>query len=195
MGELRDAMVNYRNAAGAVDNEGPGVEQMTSALDSMGPILTEISKSITFPCPEGTTCVTDREALDMELDTMGLISNLTAAEIQGTWVRNWQACLTHALKFRIEISLLRVEFLCGANVPYIREARDAQQVGLDIFNEGDYPLALEYYADDERRCMMIDIYNRCIVPEPSAWVEDEDGNSVPPDVYDLPEVCEPEEDE
>jgi PKD repeat protein len=195
MGALRDGLVNYRNAAGNAANTGPGVEQTTSAVNSMAPILEEMAKSITFPCPEGTTCVTDREALDMELRSMELVAQLTAAAAQGVWVRNWQACLTHALKFRIEISLLRVEFLCGANLPYIREARNIQSIGLDMFNDGDYPLALEYYADDERRCMMIDIYNRCIVPEPSAWIPDEDGNMLPPAVYDLPEVCEDEEED
>ncbi len=195
IGGLRDEMVNYRNAAGAAGNPGPGVEQMSSAVDTVGPILTDVAKSVTFPCPEGTTCVTDREALDMELETMSLVKSLTAAEVQGVWVRNWQACLTHALKFRIEISLLRVEFLCGANIPYVREARDIQRIGLDIFDEGNYPLALEYYADDERRCMMIDIYNRCIVPEPAAWVEDQDGNRVAPAVYDLPDVCEQDDDD
>jgi PKD repeat protein len=190
---LRDGLTNYRNTAGNADSPGPGVEQTTAAIASMGDIVTEAGKSITFPCPEGETCVTDREALDMELRTMELIGRLTSAEAQGVWVRNWQACLTHAIKFRIEISLLRVEFLCGANLPYIREARNIQRLGLEMFDEGNYPLALEYYADDERRCMMIDIYNRCIVPEPGAWIPDEDGNRVPPAVYDVPNICEEDE--
>ena len=31
------------------------------------------------------------------------------------------------------------------------EARQVQRVGLDIFDDSDYPLALEYYATDERK--------------------------------------------
>jgi len=195
MSGLRDGITNYRNAAGNVDTPGPGVQQATAAVTSMGPILEEISKSLIFPCPEGVDCVTDHEALTMELRSMELIGDLTAAAAQGVWVRNWQACLTHAIKFRIEISLLRVEFLCGANVAYIREARNVQSIGLDIFDDGDYPLALEYYAQDERRCMMIDIYNRCIVPEPAARVLNDADELVAPPVYDVPAECQEEEEE
>ena len=87
--------------------------------------------------------------------------------------------------------MLRVEFLCGANIPYIREARNVQSVGLDIFDDGDYPLALEYYATDDRKCMMIDIYNRCITVQ--ARELNEDGEFVPPAAIDVPEICEPED--
>ena len=128
----------------------------------------------------------------MELQAMSLVHELNEAEAEGVWVRNWQACLTHAVKFRIEISLLRVEFLCGANIPYVREARQVQRVGLDIFDDGDYPLALEYYATDERKCMMMDIFNRCITVQ--ARVRNEAGELVAPERVELPEFCD-EEDE
>ena len=124
---------------------------------------------------------------------MSLVHELNTAEAEGVWVRNWQACATHAVKFRIEISLLRVEFLCGANLPYIREARQVQSVGLDIFDDGNYPLALEYYATDERKCMMLDIFNRCITVQ--ARVRNADGELVRPEPVELPEVCQEEEED
>ena len=141
--------------------------------------------------------MTDLEALDMELDAMSLAEQLTTAEAEGVWVRNWKNCLTMGLRFRIEVSLLRVEFLCGQNVPYVREARQVQQVGLDMVDEGRFGAALQYYATDERRCMMIDIYNRCIVPQTTvpSDPQDPDSEQVKPDPYDVPNFCEPEEEE
>ena len=50
-----------------------------------------------------------------------------------------------------------------------------QSVGLELFDEGNYPAALEYYNDDERRCTMIDIYNRCITVQ--VRLPDADGTS------------------
>ena len=78
---LRDAMLNYRNAAGG-DDPGPGVEEVNAAHVTMGPILTAVNLPITFPCPEGTRCVTDREALDMELQAMSLVHELNEAEAE-----------------------------------------------------------------------------------------------------------------
>ena len=191
---LRDAMVNYRNTAGAQADPGPGVDATSDAIEAMGPILDRIALPITFPCPEGTVCVSDLQALEMELQMMELVDRLVATAGEGVWVRNWQACLTNVVKFRIEISLLRVEDLCGANVAYIREARQMQSVGLELFDEGNYPAALEYYNDDERRCTMIDIYNRCITVQ--VRLPDADGNfTIRPDRLEVPNYCEEEEGE
>ena len=171
---LRDAMVNYRNTAGAQANLARVSMQRLMRSRRWVPFWTGSLCPSPSPCPEGTVCVSDLQALEMELQMMELVDRLVATAGEGVWVRNWQACLTNIVKFRIEISLLRVEDLCGANVAYIREARQMQSVGLELFDEGNYPAALEYYNDDERRCTMIDIYNRCITVQ--VRLPDADGN-------------------
>ena len=105
--------------------------------------------------------------------------------------------MTMGLRFRIELSLLRVEFLCGANTPFVREARQVQQVGLDMVDEGRFGAALQYYATNDRRCLMMDIYNQCIVPQTTVPADpaDPDGEQVNPTPIDLPEYCAPPEED
>ncbi|MEE2787443.1 MAG: PKD domain-containing protein [Myxococcota bacterium] len=197
-GNMRDEWTNYRNAAGSADDPGPGADQASTCMATLSDdILPNASKPVTFPCEGDQDCVTDREALDMELNAMSLIDEITELEAQGVWVRNWKTCMTMGLRFRIELSLLRVEFLCGANTPFVREARQVQQVGLDMVDEGRFGAALQYYATNDRRCLMMDIYNQCIVPQTTVPADpaDPDGEQVNPTPIDLPEYCAPPEED
>ena len=93
-----------------------------------------------------------------------------------------------ALKFRIEMSMKRVEFVCGVNLELPRRARAVQKSGLDMVDRGDYPSALAYYAGEERSCLMIEVYNDCIVPNVRE-ANDEGVFDVPLVPWDVPAFC------
>ena len=185
---MKADLQQYINEANANATPGPGGDDVNGALNTLTDMLDLLNKPIRDPCPEGVDCVTDREALEMELKAMDLVKQLVLAEGSGVWVRNWQTCLTMGLKFRIEMSMQRVEFVCGVNLELPRRARAVQKLGLDLVDAGDFPGALEYYADEERTCLMVEIYNECIVP--LIREEDAEGNfTVPLDPYDQPAFC------
>ena len=66
-----------------------------------------------------------------ELKAVELANELTAIAESGVYGRNWQHCLVLLVKFRIELSILRVEYACGANTAVSVRARQQQRTGLD----------------------------------------------------------------
>jgi hypothetical protein len=104
------------------------------------------------------------DALDNEMLLMDLIDALYDAAGEGVYVRQWQNVLLLAVKFRIELSLLRVENVCGLFSPTSRNARAIQASGLELFEAGQRDAALQYYIDPDQRCFMVRVYNDCLVP-------------------------------
>lgn len=162
---LRADMQAYADTGVGANDTGPARQEVLDALDAMDDILALSSYSVQNPCPPGERCVTDIEALRMEIFAMELADALLAAQSIGAWSRNWQNCLVLAIKFRIELSILRVQSVCGAfdRASTVR-ARAVQQVGLDLVERGQNAAALEYYIDNDRQCFMVEILNECLAP-------------------------------
>ena len=191
--DMKSEMQQYVNEASAAASPGPGSDDVNGGMNMLTEMMSLAVKPLRDPCPQGVDCISDREALEMELDAMDLVKQLTLAETRGVWVRNWQTCLTMALKFRIEMSMKRVEFVCGVNLELPKRARTVQKVGLDMVTAGDYPGALQYYAGDDRTCLMVEVYNQCIVPNVRG--EDDEGNfTLPLDPLDTPAFCADDDD-
>lgn len=185
---LRADLQAYVDAGAGINDVGPARDEIDQAVDALDNILALVGLSIQNPCPEGERCVTDIEALRLEIDAMQLADSLLAAQSVGAWTRNWQNCLVLAVKFRIELSILRVESVCGRfdRASTVR-ARQVQQVGLDLIEAGQNAAALEYYIDAERQCFMIEVLNVCLAPNtngPSGMqngADDETPNVLYPD--------------
>ena len=164
------------------DDIGPGRSQVSDAIQVLESMRALQAKRVINPCPPDEECVTDQEALEMEILAMDLVRALDAAANAGAFSRIWQQHLVLLLKFRIELSLLRVEFLCGRFNRYAQLARERQTAGLEMVDDGDNAAALAFYVDNDTRCLMIETYNGCIVPaEPEA------------DEVDVPDECAEEE--
>ena len=66
------------------------------------------------------------------------------------------------MALRVELSILRVESVCGANSPVAARARRSQAVGLEMLDAGAFEDALRYYTDRGRYCLLIETYNECL---------------------------------
>ncbi len=146
------------------ETPGPGRDAISTALETLEEIRELQEHRVINPCPQEERCVTDQEAVEVELLGMQLVSNLTAAAVAGAYTRIWQEHLVHMLKFRIELSILRVEFVCGRNSRYAQESRNRQEDGLTLVNENESGEALAYYIHNTTRCLIIEVYNGCLVP-------------------------------
>ncbi|MCB9538634.1 MAG: PKD domain-containing protein [Myxococcales bacterium] len=158
-------MQDYITSGADQGRLGPARAEVQAAQDLLGEIRTLQIKSVRNPCPEGAECVSDEEAMDMELKAVELNKALDAIASKGGYVRNWQACMVETIKFRIELSILRVEFACGRNTAVSQRARQVQSVGLEMVDNGDLAEALDYYNDPARSCLIIQTYNECLVPQ------------------------------
>jgi hypothetical protein len=155
------AMDAYHAEATSLADPGPGAANVERALDVSRRVLGYVQQPIGILCQQGS-CITDRDALQMELEAMDLVGDLTDASEAGAWSRNWQACLVRALRFRIELSALRLEYVCGTTNPVVLTVRDHQAIGLRHVNAGHLEAALEYYARPEQRCVAVAAYNECL---------------------------------
>ncbi len=165
---------------GGNERPGPARAEIQEAIQVLAAIRDLQGFRVINPCPDGARCVTDGEALQLELVAMDLVRDLDAAANRGAYSRIWQQHLVLMLKFRLELSILRVEFVCGANSQYSLLARERQATGLRLVEENRPLDALAFYIDDETRCLMIDVYNGCLSPQ--------DPEENPP--IDVPAACE-----
>ncbi|MCA9544516.1 MAG: PKD domain-containing protein [Myxococcales bacterium] len=179
LGGLAREWQDYLNAGAA---DGPGRAELQRALDLLEQLRPLVAKEIGLEC-EGEACLTDRESLDLQLMLMDLVGELFAAADQGVYVRNFQNLLTLGIKFRVEVAILRIEFVCGANTALPRAAREQQRILLDLVARGENATALLFYIAPERRCLVVREYNECIVVQLPA-----DNAAV-----DYPPLCESEE--
>ena len=185
--DLRPALLAMREelhayvAKGLPADPGPGRDDINAIL----PVLDDVIDLQALPlgpiCPENMRCISDREALELELIATEIVRDLEVAGNGGSWVRQWQSCLVLTLKFRIELSIQRVEFVCGANNAISRRARQVQDAGLNLVSQDRDADALSYYADIDQQCTMIEVHDQCLVP---AFPDDHlpyDGNVVCPE--------------
>jgi PKD repeat protein len=161
--ELQTELTAYINEGNPADL-GPG----RAAVNTANTLITQqimplMRQRIGLVC-DGQACITDVDALRNELLLMDLINSLFTAQSQGAYVRNWQHFIMLAVKFRIELSLLRVDSVCGAFNPVAREARRQQAVGLNYITQFRYEEALQFYVGNDIRCLVIRTYNNCLVP-------------------------------
>lgn len=155
---------DYIDTGVGAGDVGAARGELIEALDALRDILSLAGFSVQNPCPPGERCVTDIEALRLEIWAMELADSLLAAQAIGAWTRNWQNCLVLAIKFRIELSILRVASVCGAFSPYTVRAREVQGDGLRLVEQGQNAAALEYYIANDRQCFMHEILNTCLSP-------------------------------
>lgn len=190
---LRGDMQAYANTGVGANDVGPARAEILAAVDAMDDIGALVGFSVQNPCPPGERCVTDIEALRMEIYAMELAEALLAAQSIGAWTRNWQNCLVLAIKFRIELSILRVQSVCGEfdRASTVR-ARAVQQVGLRLVEQGQNAAALEYYIDNDRQCFMHEILNTCLAPVING--QNPDGSNIQPNAPgdETPNVLYPE---
>ena len=174
--DLRDEMNRYVASGVDDDDTGVGRDDVQNAANTLTEMIAIARLPVQFPCPDGTRCVTDREAYEMEVAAMDLIESLTLAGNNGVWVSNWQNCLVSVLRFRIELSLLRVESICGRGKVFVQQARNAQSTGLEMISEFRYPAALDFYREEEQRCLMAEVFNGCFTNNVIIYGDDIDGD-------------------
>ncbi|MFN3198136.1 MAG: PKD domain-containing protein [Bradymonadia bacterium] len=147
-----------------LDLTGPGRESVIDALVTLRDIQTRLAVPVGVEC-EDELCIGDRDALELVLDLMDLSSSLYGANTEGVYVRNWQACLAEAVRFRTGLSEMRLEFICGPNNPVTLQVKVLRESGLRLLNERDDVVgALELFQARSTRCTAIWSYNECLVP-------------------------------
>ena len=86
---------------------------------------------------------------------------------------HWQSCLVEYLRFRIEASLVAVKSWCGQFNPLYLKAKEIFSEGEALLVEQDDIVgALDFYSNKAQRCLMLDVYNKCLVrvdPESQAY--------------------------
>ena len=158
---LSTELLAYRDAGGA--NPSPGHDEVDTALRSLATIRLLASKNFDLRCV-GPDCLTDAESLQLQLAMMDLVGEFFAAARQGVYVRSWQNLLVLAIKFRVEVSVLRLEDVCGHFTPVVLSVRAQQSTLLSMVDREENEAALSFYMSSERRCLAIRAYNECIVP-------------------------------
>lgn len=197
LSQLRQELESYYLSSGlSLDGQGeadPRVNGLESVLETLN-LLTPIQEAMAFQIGEclglgeGEECpfLAERESLDLQLSLMDLVSQLFSAGDQGIFVRNAQKMLTLAVRFRVEVDLLRVERECGPFSPYPLAARAQQAVMEQLLDQGQDDAALLFYIAPERRCLAIEQYNECAVPAYNR-IRTEDEHL---ELFPYPELCE-----
>ncbi len=191
LGQLAADMENYI-AAGGADDPGPARPEVAEALATLERIRILQTLDVSISCDIEQNCVSDEQALDLELMAAKLAEDLQTAAVMGAWTREWQNCLVLTLKFRLELSIMRIEHVCGAHGSISANARDLQTTGLDLVEAGQDNAALDYFMAPEQRCEMTRVYNRCLaenMPEvnPSRGFESDCVNNQCAEDYDCRE--------
>jgi hypothetical protein len=159
---LGGELMAYRDAGGAGD-PAPGHAEVDQAMRTLNTIRALAAKDIGLEC-QGPDCITDQESLNMQLSLMDLVGQMFAAARQGVYVRGWQNLLVLVIKFRVELSVVRLENVCGAFTPVVLSIRSHQRTLLAMVAREENEAALSFYTSPERRCLAIRGYNECIVP-------------------------------
>ncbi len=149
-------------AAGGPNDPGAGRVELAVAVELSRNVQRLMAMPLAILCEPGA-CISDQEALHNELLMMELISQLYETASTGTYVRTWQHIVMLVIRFRVEASLLRVEYQCGPYSPLSLLARQSQAIGLAYIDEGRNDEALNYYRHADRKCLMVRTYNQCLV--------------------------------
>ncbi|MCB9523022.1 MAG: PKD domain-containing protein [Myxococcales bacterium] len=178
--ELQDALrqlsgrfTDYLETGAAGDDWGPGWQQTHDTRDDLAEFIRLVTFRVGSECEEDQyRCITDSEALDLLLEGVSLVRQMSLARAQGVYTRNWQSCVMLGLKFRTELSILRTEFACGRFDWTSQRVRQLQSVGLGLVEQGRIAEALDFYGDPEMQCVMRETYNQCLVqryPGANRW--------------------------
>lgn len=160
------------------NNDAPGRARILDAIENLDVILERAALRMVYGC-EGDDCSDNENALLIELEAMDLIAALQAANVNGAYVMSWQSCLVEYLRFRIEASLVQVRAQCGIFNPLYLKADETFKEGEAILiEENDIIGALGFYSSDDQRCLILDVYNKCLARA--------DANTEP---YPYPNVC------
>ena len=162
LGIMAAEMTAYRDAGGA-GPASPGRAEIDLALRTLTSIRALVGKDIGLNC-DGPNCITDQESLELQLSLMDLVGQMFAAARQGVYVRAWQNVLVLVIKFRVELSVVRLENVCGAFTPVVLSIRSHQRTLLAMVAREENEGALSFYTSPERRCLAIRGFNECIVP-------------------------------
>ncbi|MFN3198797.1 MAG: PKD domain-containing protein [Bradymonadia bacterium] len=160
-------------------NSAPGRAQAIDALGQLRDIQRLLSNRIDIGECADAACLSDRDALSLLLNLMDLANSMVEAYNDGTYVRTWQACMIEAVKFRTELSEMRMQYVCGLNNPYVQEVSVARTAGMELVNDGNVIGALDYFRSRDIRCLAIRGYNKCLVPRYPAVNQE----------YERPEFC------
>jgi hypothetical protein len=176
LASMRAEMVDYANRG--ANNDAPGRARILDAVENMDVILERAALRMIYGCTEDD-CSDNENALLIELEAMDLIAALQAANVNGAYVMAWQSCLVEYLRFRIEASLVQVRAQCGLLNPLYLKADEVFKEGEAILVEdNDIIGALGFYSSNEQRCLILDVYNKCLSRV--------DQNTDP---YPYPDVC------
>ncbi|MCB9547572.1 MAG: PKD domain-containing protein [Myxococcales bacterium] len=130
LSDMAADLTGYINAGGGND-PGPGRAEVQAAQATFAGIRGLQTEDVGVDCQgrDDLSCINDFDALTLELDAMSLAQELDVAGTRGVWTRNWQSCLVNTVKFRIELSVSRLEYACGRFHRISLTARQKQAVG------------------------------------------------------------------
>ncbi|MGK0357976.1 MAG: hypothetical protein ACI9U2_000259, partial [Bradymonadia bacterium] len=135
---LVDLLADMTRYAQIEAGAAPGADDVNVAAGDFTVILDYQRQDVGVECnngPGGLECINDLDALRLELKGMDLADSLDVAASRGVWVRGWQSCLVNTLKFRIELSVSRLSFVCGLFNQHYLQARDKQGIGEYLIEE------------------------------------------------------------
>ena len=135
---LEDMLADMNRYAQIEGGAAPGADDVNVAADDFDVILGYQREDVGVECnngPGGLECINDLDALRLELKGMDLADSLDVAASRGVWVRGWQSCLVNTLKFRIELSVSRLSFVCGVFNQHYLQAREKQAIGEYLIEE------------------------------------------------------------
>jgi len=148
-------------ARGDNDNLAPGRSRILDAVEILEVMLERAALNMSIDCRED--CSDNENALLIQLEAMDLIGSLQAANVKGAYVMTWQSCLVEYLRFRIEASLVQVRVQCGLLNPLYLKAKEIFHEGESLLvEEDDIIAALNFYSSDDQRCLIMDVYNKCL---------------------------------
>jgi hypothetical protein len=152
-------------ALGGDNDPGPARDFVANAAASLEVMLEHASYNMSANCnDEDQACATNQSALEIELEAMDLIERLQAANVNGAYVMHWQSCLVEYLWFRIKSSLVAVRAQCGLYHPLYMKSANVFAQGEELLTANDDIIgALNFYTAPEQRCLILDVYNKCLV--------------------------------
>ena len=154
---LAGMLADMNRYAGLEAGAAPGADDVTVAAEEFDFILDLQQIDVGVECQNGEAgddCISDLDALRLELKGMDLADSLDVAASRGVWTRGWQSCLVNTLKFRIELSVSRLAFVCGNFNQHHLQAREKQAIG--------------EYLVEERGCALNDDQARSVRGTPAA---------------------------
>ena len=145
-------------------DDPPGRAHVRQALFDLHRIRELLAQRVGIECRENG-CISDGDSLNLTLEMAALVVDLFGANHDGVWVRNWQSCLMQGIRFKTELAMRRVTTSCGPHNEWTLRGRQSQDRGLRLIDDlFDIPAALTHYVDRSTQCLMIEIYNECLVP-------------------------------